>query len=62
MKIESAAMRSHSGTIFPALTALTTLGGFAAGALTVGMIAFVRQPMSKTENGSRIPTLTGSES
>jgi hypothetical protein len=50
MKIESAAIRSHSG--------LTTLGGFAAGALTVGMIAFVAQPMPKTENGSRIPTLT----
>jgi hypothetical protein len=58
MKIGSATIRSHSGSISPVMIALTTLGGFAAGALTVGIMASVGNPMSRDDGVPRISTVT----
>lgn len=54
MTVRSSANRAQSGGIFSTMNALVAMGGFAAGALLVGWVAFERSS-SGTAESAQIP-------
>jgi hypothetical protein len=58
MKTESTALRLPSGARSPLQIGLAAVGGFAAGALLVGMMTFERRPTLGIDETARIPAVS----